>query len=224
MQVPGRKIGFTRRKSTARPGAGRPTSEQAEQRHEELLDYALQLFLDKGYEQTTIEAIALAVGMTKRTVYARYEDKSALFKAAVQRAIDLYTVPIESLRAAESDDLETTLTNIARIRVANVMTPAGIRLQRILNAESYRFPEIFNRAFEQGAKPTIDCLADVLRRHNAAGTTSVADPKLAASTFMSMVAGGPTRLATSGNAIGKAELEERIRFSVRLFLRGALQR
>jgi AcrR family transcriptional regulator len=224
MQVPSRKIGITRRRSTPRTGAGRPTREQAEQRHEELLDYALQLFLDKGYEQTTIEAIALAVGMTKRTVYARYEDKSALFKAAVQRAIDLYTVPIETLRAAESDDLEATLTNVARIRMANVMTKAGIRLQRILNAESYRFPDIFNRAYEQGAKPTIDFLAEVLRRHNADGTTAVTDPQRAASVLMSMVVGGPTRLITSGNMIGKAELDERIRFSVRLFLDGALRR
>jgi TetR/AcrR family transcriptional regulator, mexJK operon transcriptional repressor len=224
MQAPSKKIGFTRRRAGARTGAGRPTREQAELRHEELLDYALQLFLDKGYEQTTIDGIALAVGMTKRTLYARYEDKSALFKAAVQRAIDLYSVPIETLRAAESDDLESTLINIARIRVANVMTTTGIRLQRILNAESYRFPDIFNRAFEQGAKPTIDFLADVLRRHNAAKKTSVTSPERAASAFMSMVVGGPTRLIVSGKSIDKTELEERIRFSVRLFLNGALRR
>jgi len=215
---------MTRAISIRRIGAGRPTREQAEQRHEELLDYALKLFLDKGYELTTIEGIALAVGMTKRTVYARYADKSALFKAAVQRAIDLVTVPIETLQAAESEDLEATLTNIARIRVANVMTPVGIRLQRILSAESYRFPDIFNRAFEQSTKPTIDFLADVLRRHNTVGATDVPDPERAASAFMSLVVGGPTRLIVSGNKINKAELEERIRFSVRLFLNGALRR
>jgi len=210
--------------STRRIGAGRPTREQAEQRHEELLDYALKLFLDKGYELTTMEAIALALGMTKRTVYARYPDKSALFKAAVQRAVDLFTVPLEKLHAAASDDLEMTLTNIARIRIANVMTPVGIRLQRILSAESYRFPEIFNRAFEQSTKPTIDFLAAVLRQHNAAGTTDVTDPERAASAFMSLVVGGPTRIAVSGNKIDKVELEARIRFSVRLFLNGALRR
>ena len=54
-----------------RPRAGRPTREQAEARHAELLDRALDHFLDKGFEQATIEAIAADVGMTKRTVYAR---------------------------------------------------------------------------------------------------------------------------------------------------------
>src|SRR3954451_6212587 len=100
---------------TPRPGAGRPTREQAELRHEELLDRALELFLEKGFELVTMEAIAGAVGMTKRTVYARYEDKSALFRAVVQRAVERWTVPVEELRAVESDDLEATLTAVARI-------------------------------------------------------------------------------------------------------------
>lgn len=210
--------------SAQRVRAGRPTREQAEQRHEELLDRALELFLDRGYEQTTIEAIAAAVGMTKRTVYARYEEKSALFKAAVQRAIRLYTVPIETLRAAVRDDLETTLANIARIRIANVMSPVGIRLQRILSTESYRFPEIFTQSYEQGAKPSIDFLADILRQHNAAGTTDIADPERAALAFISLAVSGPTRVAVSGNALDKAEIEERIRFAVHLFLNGVIRR
>jgi hypothetical protein len=42
----------------ARPSAGRPTREQAEQRHEELLDRALEQFLEKGFELATMEAIA----------------------------------------------------------------------------------------------------------------------------------------------------------------------
>ena len=43
-----------------RARAGRPTREQAEARHEELLEVALDQFLDKGYEPATIEAIASA--------------------------------------------------------------------------------------------------------------------------------------------------------------------
>ena len=54
-----------------------------------MLDTALSLFLDKGFEQTTIDLIAASVGMTKRTIYAKYEDKAALFRAAVERAIAL---------------------------------------------------------------------------------------------------------------------------------------
>lgn len=207
-----------------RPGAGRPTRGQAEQRHEELLDRALELFLEKGFELATIDAIAASVGMTKRTVYGRYEDKSALFRAAVQRAIDRWTVPVEALHAVDGDDLETTLKAVARIRMANAISPVGLRLQRIINAESYRFPEIFTQAYVQGSRPTIDFLADLLRRHTKAGTIKVAKPEIAAAAFLSMVVGGPMRAIVWGSAIHERELEERIRFCVRLFLDGARRR
>jgi AcrR family transcriptional regulator len=207
-----------------RVGAGRPTREQALLRHEALLDTALEVFLERGYEQATLDAIAAAAGAAKRTLYARYEDKAALFKAAVQRAIERFTVPIETLRLTETEDLEETLTAVARMRVAHVASPVGLRLQRILNTESYRFPEIFNAAFEQGTGPMIAFLTEVLQRHAAAGRVAIDEPERAATVFMSMVVGGPTRILVSGNTLGPDELEDRIAFSVRLFLNGALAR
>lgn len=208
----------------ARPSAGRPTREQAEQRHEELLDRALEQFLEKGFELATMEAIAASVGMTKRTVYARYEDKRALFKAAVQRAIDGWTVPLETLQAAERDDLEESLVAFARIRMANAISPVGLKLQRILNTESYRFPEIFPHAHDQGSRPTLEYLADFLRRRIQAGEVCVEDPETAAVAFLSMVVGGPLRGIVLGGAVDEAALEARIRFCVRLFLNGARPR
>ena len=57
------------------------TREQAEARLEELLDSALDHFLQHGFELATIDMIATAVNMTKRTVYAKFEDKAGLFLA-----------------------------------------------------------------------------------------------------------------------------------------------
>lgn len=207
-----------------RPGAGRPTREQAELRHQELLDRALELFLENGYQLATIDAIAASVGMTKRTVYARYEDKAALFRAAVQRAIERWTVPVEALHAVESDDLEATLIGVARIRMANAISPAGLRLQRIVNTESYRFPEIFTLAYEQGSRPTIEFLAELLRRHARAGKACVDNPEIAAASFLSLVVGGPVRGIVWGSPVDEAALEERIRVCVRLFLNGVRPR
>lgn len=206
------------------PGAGRPTREQAERRHALLLDRALDLFLDRGYEQTTLEAIAASVRMTKRTVYGLYEDKAALFRAAVQHAIEQWVVPKETLRSLETGDLEGTLLAVARTRVAHVMTPEGIKLQRIINAESYRFPEIFTAAYEQATMPLIEFLEDVLRRHRAKGAVSIARPKMAAAVFLTMVVGGPARILATGNRLDARDLEERIAFGVRLFLNGIRSR
>ena len=207
-----------------RPSAGRPTREQAELRHEELLDRALELFLEKGFELVTMEAIAAAVGMTKRTVYARYEDKAALFRATVERAIERWIVPIEKLQAVETEDLEATLVAVAQIRLKNAISPVGVRLDRIVNAESFRFPEIFNLAYEQGSRPTIRFIADLLRRHVAAGSIVLEEPEIAAGAFLSMVVGGQRRAIQGGVVTDEREVDARIRFCVRLFLDGTRPR
>ncbi len=207
-----------------RPRAGRPTREQAEARHAELLDKALDHFLEKGFEQATIEAIAQDVGMTKRTVYARYLDKVSLFRAAVNLAIERYLVTPERIAATDTGDIAQTLTNIARLRVDQVMTPNGLRLQRIINTESYRFPDIFNSAYELGALPTIRFLASVFERETRAGLLAIAKPEKAAVVFMSMVVSGPVRIIVSGNTLPDSEIDERIDFAVRLFLDGARPR
>ena len=157
-------------KPARKPGRspGRPTREQVELRNRELLDKALDHFLEKGFERTTIDAITASLGMAKRTVYARYGDKAALFKAALQRAIDEWIVPVERLHAAERDDLEETLLNIARILIANIMSPAGIRLLRITNTESYRMPDIGAYTYRRGTAQTIAYLVDLFERRLAA--------------------------------------------------------
>jgi AcrR family transcriptional regulator len=214
----------TRSRAAARPRAGRPTLAQAQQRHADLLDSALDLFLDKGFEQATIDAIAASVGMTKRTVYARYENKAALFKAAVQRSIERLIVPPATLKSLETDDIAATLAAIARLRISQVMTPAGLKQQRIINAESYRFPEIFNMAYEQNTRPVVEFLAGILQRETTAGRLAITDPKRAAMVFLSMVVSGPVRVIVSGNRLTRAEIEDRLQFAIRLFLDGARAR
>ena len=186
-----------------------------------MLDAALDLFLEKGFEQTTIDLVAAAVGMTKRTIYAKYEDKAALFRAAMERAITRYAIPMD---VVETGDLETTLIAVAQRRIANLMTAEGLRLQRILNAESYRFPEVFEMFSARAAQPTISYLADLLSRRAGAGSIAAAEPERAAVAFMGMVVGPPARSIVAGSAIAPAELDARIRFSVRLFLDGVRPR
>jgi TetR/AcrR family transcriptional regulator, mexJK operon transcriptional repressor len=197
---------------------------QARRRHDELLDGALDLFLDRGFEQATIDAIAASVGMSKRTVYARYANKAQLFKAAVQRSIERLIVPQATLQALDTGDFAATLAAVARMRVAQVMTPAGLKQQRIINSESYRFPEIFTMAYEQNTRPVIEFLASLLRRETASGTLSVRDPDQAALVFLSMVVSGPVRVIVSGHGLSRAEIEDRLQFAIMLFLDGVRAR
>ncbi|HMO68178.1 MAG TPA: TetR/AcrR family transcriptional regulator [Novosphingobium sp.] len=210
--------------SPTRPRAGRPTREQAQARLDQLLDTALDHFLAKGFELATIEAIASEVGMTKRTVYARFPDKVALFRAALGLAADRYAVTPAEIAACETGDLEQTLRNLAFLRIDKVATPNGVRLQRILQTESYRFPDLNDFAFEHGAKETLLYLAALLMRETARGRLAVGDPARAAGVFMAMVVSTPVRFILAGQPMPRGEMEDLVAFSVRLFLDGARTR
>lgn len=207
--------------ATVRPGPGRPRRDQVEQRNAELLDHALDLFLERGFERTTIDAIAASVGMAKRTVYARYGDKEALFKAALQRAIDNMVVPIEKLRAAEQDDVEPCLLAIARILVANLMSREGLRLMRITNSESYRMPEIGAYTYDRGTRITIAYLSDLFRRlkRTEGQTMAESEAEDAAEVFLNLL-GSPARTAAWGMEPDEAEIERLTRYRVGLFVHG----
>ena len=153
-----------------RPGRPSLTNEQ-------LLDRALDLFLEQGFERTSIEAICAAAGMAKRTVYARYGDKTSLFKAALQRAIEEWIVPVERLRAAEGVDLEQSLLSVGGILLANIMSPAGLRLLRLTNAESGRLPEIGAYNVQAGTEPTIAYLAELFRRQHGRSRRPARSPR-----------------------------------------------
>jgi AcrR family transcriptional regulator len=190
--------------------------------NEEFLDKALDLFLERGFERTSIEEITATAGMAKRTVYLRYGDKKSLFKAALERAIEDWIVPVERLRAAETPDLEQSLLAIGRILLDNILSSAGLRLLRITNAESGHMPEIGAYTVQRGTEPTIAYLADVFRRHIGRAGTDFPEAREAGQAFLNLVVGGPAVDAAWGVRQDKAAIERHLRHSVRWFLHGLL--
>jgi AcrR family transcriptional regulator len=203
------------RRQVRRPG--RPTLSDAQ-----LLDIALDLFLENGFERTSIDAITAAAGMAKRTVYARYGDKETLFKAALNRAIEDWLVPVERLRAAEEDDLERTLLKIAQMLLTNILSPAGLRLLRLSNAVSVSMPEIAANNTRMGTEPTLAYLADLFRRRLLPADAPPAEADEAALAFLHLVVGGPASTAAWGVVLEEAAVDRHTRYCVRLFLHGAL--
>ena len=55
-------------------------------REQQLLDVAEELFLEQGYEATSIEDIARAAGVSRPIVYEHHGNKGAIYLACVRRA------------------------------------------------------------------------------------------------------------------------------------------
>jgi AcrR family transcriptional regulator len=83
-----------------------------ERRRPLVLDSAFELFLERGYEGTSMAAIADAAGVTKPVVYDCYPSKEELFSALLAREEERVLADIaEAIASAleEGGDLEQTL-------------------------------------------------------------------------------------------------------------------
>src|ERR1700704_2187681 len=95
-----------------RGAGGRPTREEALRRDARLLDVATTLFMERGFDGTSIDAVAEAAGVSKPTVYARYRDKRDLFAAVLRGRIRAWLAPVSAAAEAPGnpDGPQTTHT------------------------------------------------------------------------------------------------------------------
>jgi len=198
---------------------GRPTREDAAALGERIVLVATDLFLGQGFGATSIEAVAAAAGVSKRTFYHRFRDKPDLFRAVVRRLIARWATPYEAelaVVAEQAEPIEDALLKTARRILAAALSPEALQLYRLLIAEAPRFPELALIINEQSANA-----GRRLAREELAGRLAVADAGFAAEQFINMVLAGPRRRALGlGPAMKPAAIERWLHRSVALFLAG----
>lgn len=65
-------------------GRGRPKAGTTSEISTAIMEAATAAFLDKGFEDVSMEAIAASAGITKVTLYKRFPDKRSLLRAVVK--------------------------------------------------------------------------------------------------------------------------------------------
>lgn len=188
-----------------------------EQREKYILRLAGETFLNFGFDGTTMESIAEAARISKRTLYARYSDKTALFNAVLRDLIERWLIPIDQFQS-EHGDLEDTLLALARYLTTFALTPQSVSVNRIIVSEAQRRPEFGHLANEMGRKPALQAIVSILSRHRA--ELRPIDLDMAAEQFMSLAVDNSLRLASLGMKIGTKDVETWVRSSVELFLVG----
>ena len=112
---------------------GRPRDVTADAR---ILTAAAQLFLDRGFDAMTIDAVAERAGVGKATVYRRWASKEDLAAAAVQHLYGADT-PVPDTGSLLGD-LAWAYAQL----LAFVSSPAGRNYLRITIGESIRDPRV----------------------------------------------------------------------------------
>lgn len=209
--------------TTKRRRTGRPTRAEASQIEEQLQRAAIETFLQHGFDGTTMDAVADAGRVTKRTLYAHYSDKRTLFANAISWAIERH-LSLDSVVEVAHEDLEAGLTAIGRSALELARDPDVVRLVRMGMTESARFPELATRIQSLTTSPHNEAVADLLAYHAAAGTIVVDDVETSAEQFLSMVTSTPSRLAAFG-VIRPLDVDERyLQNAVKLFVKAVRPR
>jgi TetR/AcrR family transcriptional repressor of mexJK operon len=147
---------------------GRPTADERRTRETEILTAALGVFLRSGYGASTLDELAAAAQVTKRTLYTYYGDKARLFAAMVT-----HLAATVSLDATSDDD---TLAVLAARIVSRLHSDELVGLHRLVIAESTRFPELALTLHSSGDARHIARLAQHIRTERGPASEPLAEP------------------------------------------------
>lgn len=113
-----------------------------EARPGELIEAGLAEFADKGFAATRLEDVARRAGVSKGTIYRYFENKEALFQAALRSRVVPVFGDLEALVDDYPGNTRDLLHTLFRALYERVVASEVPLLMRVIIAEGQRFPEI----------------------------------------------------------------------------------
>ncbi len=150
------------------PKKGRPDLQGSMELDAHLMATAAKLFIEQGYEGTSMGQIVAAAGAGKQSLYRRYANKDVLFKEVftnfvmkniIARSVEHLTSFAHEGCLDEKDGL-VTLHKIARQSFNFMLERETVETFRLFVAERSRFPEL-----NQQVRRMIQYIEDEITRH-----------------------------------------------------------
>ncbi len=135
-----------------------------EARPGELLDAALDLFVEKGFSATRADEVAARAGVSKGTLFLYFQSKEDLFKAVVRENIankfPTWQEEFVSFEGSSADMLRYAMTSwwerIGKTRASGIT--------KLVMSEAQNFPEIAEFYQEEVIKPGNAMIRRILER------------------------------------------------------------
>lgn len=187
-------------------------------RKDVILTAARAQFLEQGFSETSMDAIARAAGVSKATLYVYFENKEALFADLVESEFRT-TV----LRYAEPDlglGLEPALRGLAWEFVGCWLRKDSTAFFQAVCSERWRFPGLCVLVFESNQRAALKLLVSVFEEAEREGLLTFVDAKIAAAHLLHLVfADMPLRIALGIAPPTRAEAEATVQAGIDCFLR-----
>ena len=121
---------------------------RGEQLREHILMSAKDVFLEMGFERTSMDVIAGRAETSKRSLYAYFESKEKLFLAVIELVRGLFLLRLRQ-PADYSERPAEAITLFCGRYLEILLYQASVQMIRISVAESEKFPEQAAQYFDQ---------------------------------------------------------------------------
>lgn len=190
-------------------------------RRQAMLDAATELFLENGFEHTSLSDIVSRSKGSRSTLYEQFGSKEGLLRTMIEQVTGRVWEAFREGDIATASRVEDALIDLGISFFRAALAPDAIACFRIIAAEGRRIPEIAELFFERGPRTIERLLAErfqeSLETRDGTGT-----PHEMARVFLGAVLGTIHAHHVLGltPVYGDAEIEAQARVAVRIFLNG----
>lgn len=204
-------------KITPTPGPGRPKDPV---KRTAILQAAQLLFLQNGYEGTSMDAIAAEAGVSKLTVYSHFTDKETLYAAAI-RVVCEAQLPDLYIGELSQEDIGRTLERIGNAFCVLLDSPESLALHRLLIGMAGQHAKLAELFYEVGPQRVCDGMSRLLGQACARGDLHIEQPQEAARQFFTLLKGDNhfKLLIGCGGVMSEQERHQHVSAVVMIFLR-----
>lgn len=190
-------------------------------KRQDIVAAATRLFLDRGFELTSVDAVARLADVSKLTIYSHFENKADLFQEVIRVRCEEQAAPDHFGDYAQLP-VEQSLLALGRSLAALLFDTDALQLLRIIQAESVHHPEIVQIFYREGPQRVKAAFGELLQAWARQGRLELADARLATEQFFSLLKGEAHFKATLHPDLKPdiTELDAHVRATVRLFLAG----
>ena len=135
----------------------------------ELLDAALDLFVEKGFAATRVEEVAARAGVSKGTLFLYFSSKEELFKAVVRENISGHFIEWNEEFAAFNGSTADMLGYCMTVWWDRVGATKASGITKLMLSEAQNFPELADFYQEEVIQPGQALIRRVLQRGVDAG-------------------------------------------------------
>jgi TetR/AcrR family transcriptional regulator, mexJK operon transcriptional repressor len=200
---------------------GRRGGRLTPKRYQDIMQQAAQLFIERGYEQVTIDDIVAKVGGSKRTLYDHFGGKAELF-AAVIKAYCAREHRNLLAGVNSNSSLERQLAKIGTNFLTMILDKQTLEFHRLMVSMGRNFPSVGQVFFEAGPRTASAIVGDWISHHQAEGKLAPGNPERLASLFLDMLTGNYQLglLTSSIAAATQNQIAETANLAAAIFLRG----